>query len=232
MRSAAAIRKGALHGAEDPCQDAFGLRDLGGGRCAAAVSDGAGSARLSHIGSQLAVEAFLDHAEALLAAGEEELPSLAAAMVEDAYNRIAAREGGPAEHAATLVGWVSGPQGARCVQVGDGGAVVSTGQGFEPALWPEEAEFANSTYFVTSDDRAKHIQCRAFAEAPEFVALFTDGLQWLVLDPKTKTAHEPFFRAAAANASDSWLKALIASEGVTKRTDDDVTIVVMQRSEP
>ena len=124
-------------------------------------------------------------------------------------------------------------------QIGDGAIVYRTAAGeYVPALWPQNGEYANSTWFVTGDEAAGRVQA-AVVEAVHEVALLTDGLQRLALRLVGREAHGPFFEpmfarlrrepAAARERLLRELRAFLRSPAVNQRTDDDKTLVLATR---
>lgn len=203
----------------------------------AAVSDGAGSAAYSHAGASIACQCFVEMGVQLFSGTLE--PSC---LIEAIRERLP--EGQSESHACTLVGIVADTTGALVVQVGDGAAVyrrpVASEEEapFQVAIWPEETEFLNHTFFVTSPDAVEHLQVMRIEEPIGAFALFSDGLQHLVIDPRTRSPHQPFFSTVFKPLSESrdhdvkaswWLERQLASDHVTKRTDDDTSIVIARR---
>ena len=127
-------------------------------------------------------------------------------------------------------------------QIGDGAIVVSRRQGlgeYDWVFWPQHGEFANTTNFVTQRDAAHALEIEIRHGPIEEVALFTDGIQRLVLDLGAKTAHAPFFRPlfrwlAATKPPETGetspaLVQYLASKQVCDRTDDDKTLILATR---
>ncbi|HVT13971.1 MAG TPA: PP2C family serine/threonine-protein phosphatase [Fimbriimonadaceae bacterium] len=202
----------------------------------AAVSDGAGSAENAHAGATIACQCFAEMGIQLLSGTME--PSC---LVEAIRERLP--DGSPDSYACTLVGIVADPHGALVLQVGDGAAVyraAGAGEGtFQVAIWPEETEFLNHTFFVTAPDATEHLLVTRIAEPVGAFALFTDGLQHLVIDSRSKSPHQPFFTTVFKPLSEEadhdvkaswWLERQLASDHVTKRTDDDTSIVIARRA--
>ena len=57
----------------------------------------------------------------------------------------------PREYACTILGAVAGNGGAVYFQIGDGAIVTGSGPEYETIFWPEQGEYANSTYFITDE---------------------------------------------------------------------------------
>ena len=121
------------------------------------------------------------------------------------------------------------------LQVGDGAIVYrSASSPFTPALWPQNGEYANTTWFVTDEEAADLVQLARVSGVDE-VALLTDGLQSLALRFASREAHGPFFEPMFRSlrgpepAGDGAVAAFLGSERVNARTDDDKTLVLATR---
>ena len=238
-----------------PCQDAGACAVVSGPDGSeillAVVSDGAGTASRSDAGSALAVEAFLrDFGQAArsgdgLAAIDRAFAFRWLASTREAVALLAAEEGHDMrEYACTLLGAVVGPTTAAYLQIGDGAIVVSTEEPGEYGwvFWPQHGEYANSTYFLTQDGAERALQFEGPAPPVDEVAVFSDGIERLVLDLSARTVHSPAFRPIfawlAGTGSDQGavrsgaLAAFLASERVNNRTDDDKTLVMATRMRP
>lgn len=232
---------------EIPCQDAHAYRLLPGRVLLVAVADGAGSAPHSDTGAQYAVTSALDHLEATLA---EELPQnkerweeLLAAGFAAAHQALlqhaAADELSPRAFATTLTCAVACDAWLVVGQIGDGVTVAQDEAGeLFTASHPQRGEYANETFFLTSDEAFERFQVRVFPEAIQALALMTDGLIRLALNVVTHSPHPPFFnpllkfldQAEDLAQAESQLAAFVASERVCARTDDDKTLVLAVRS--
>jgi hypothetical protein len=236
------------------CQDAGGCRIVKAANgmevLVAAVSDGAGTAKRSDIGSALAVESFLERfAEAVARAPD--LKAIDRNFVDEWFDDIrdaigarAARDGAePNDYACTLLGAVVGPDTAAYVQIGDGAIVVSSEDvsGYSWIFWPQHGEYANSTYFITQDGAERVLQFE-IQPAMDEIAIFSDGIERLVLDMAAKTVHGPAFRPIFewlagtepdhSGAPSPGLAAYLGSDHVNRRTDDDKTLVMATRALP
>jgi hypothetical protein len=235
-----------------PCQDAGSCRVVeasqGGPILLAMASDGAGSARRSEEGARLAVALFVDEFGA--ACRERGILAIDRPFIlgwlTKLRRRIAARaaraglRGG--DYACTALGAVIAEDRAVFFQIGDGAIVFSARQhagDYDWVFWPQHGEFANTTNFVTQRDAARALEIEMHAGAIDEVALFTDGIERLVLDLRAKTAHAPFFRPlfgwlagtkppAVSEPSPALLQYL-ASKQVCDRTDDDKTLIMATR---
>jgi hypothetical protein len=236
-----------------PCQDASRVEvvaDAGGSDVLiAAASDGAGSARLAQLGSRLACDLFVDEVKSYIEGGN------ARALLSDnfiadwigKFHRTAvgwsrAEIARIQDFACTLLAAVVWRDRAAYFQIGDGAMVES--RPHEPdryavVCWPQQGEYANMTNFLTDADAADKVFREARTGAIDEVGIFTDGIQRLALDYRTRSAHAPFFAPLFAwlrprggghspELSDS-LAVYLDSEKINSRTDDDKTLILATR---
>lgn len=237
-------RKAAL-----PCQDAsraeITVDQNGNEILIAAVSDGAGSAAQAQLGSVMAMEFFIAKVKTHFETGGN-LKQLTEGFIENwvaAFQQTAASwagEGGTIqEFACTLLAVVVGNEQTIYFHLGDGAIVESGYDLYRCASWPQQGEYANTTHFLTDADAASKIIVELKNYAVDEVALFTDGLQNLVLDYRTQSAHSPFFaplfnwlrprpNGFSQEFSDS-LVTYLNSEKFNARTDDDKTLLLATR---
>jgi hypothetical protein len=144
----------------------------------------------------------------------------------------------PKDYACTLVGAIAGEGHALFFQIGDGAIVIRERDGpeYETIFWPEQGEYANTTFFVTDETFPEHLSIVHRDTAPEEIALFTDGLQNLVLSFSKKKAHDGFFRPLfsalkvqpAGGFADfsRQLESFLLREDISARSDDDKTLIL------
>lgn len=252
-RIASASAVGTSHLANGvPCQDSarHALITTGEGIVlVSVVCDGAGSAPHSEVGSRVAAQTFVEFVERYFDAGGR-LADVdrrqALSWIFEASHAIeaTARDNGAAQrdYACTLVGAVVGPQAAAFVQVGDGAIVVRSGEdgGWSHVFWPQHGEFANTTNFIVSPGVRHTMDFDLTLHRVDEFAMFSDGIEKLVLHDATQTVHDPFFdamfppvRTSAGEGVDAKLSeglaAYLASPRVCARTDDDKTLVLATR---
>jgi hypothetical protein len=208
------------------------------------VSDGAGSAAHSEVGSKLTCEYVLRRvketdSETLLTRpfAEDVLAGLRGELLELAeQGSLKIRE-----FACTMLVAIVQNERAAFWQIGDGAMCfrVSGEDHYNYAFWPEKGDFANVTFFVTDDHAADHLEF----DAPECqiieLAVFSDGLERLALDFVNGEVHAAFFRGLLPYLNtvspgpspelSSQLDAFLSSERVNARTDDDKTLVLASR---
>ena len=235
-----------------PCQDAGSCRVVeasgGGSILLAMASDGAGSARRSEEGSRLAVALFLDEfgqacrERGILAIDRPFILAWLTKLRRRIWARAARAGMRAGDYACTALGAVVAEDRAVFFQIGDGAIVVSGREhagDYDWVFWPQHGEFANTTNFVTQREAARAIEIEFHAGPIDDVALFTDGIERLVLDLKAKTAHTPFFRPLfgwlagtqppETSAVSPALLQYLASKQVCDRTDDDKTLIMATR---
>jgi hypothetical protein len=237
---------------ESGCDDAgacIETRTPSGPTLICAVSDGAGSASLSRIGSHITVRGFCRSALAFARAGRTPKNldrSVVGDWLDDIRSRIehaSIRERSPRRSfAATLVGCVVQADGIAIVHVGDGACAfrLRAETEWQVPSWPAHGEYASTTNFVTDDPEPKSNVAYVSGNVAE-VALFTDGLERLALDFTTRRAFIPFFtsmfRALPSDLSgrdkqlSRELRAFLDSRVVTDRTDDDKTLVLARQGD-
>ena len=234
------------------CQDAGACRVVaapdGSAVLLALASDGAGSARRSEEGAGLALELFF--AEFGGVCREDGIAAIdrnfVLAWLKKLRRGIAARAASAGlragDYACTALGAVIAEERALFFQIGDGAIVVSARHDagdYGWVFWPQHGEFANTTNFVTQRNAARALEIEIHEGPIDEVAIFTDGIERLVLDIAGKSAHAPFFQPLfrwlagsppreGSEASRS-LARYLGSKQVCDRTDDDKTLILATR---
>lgn len=233
------------------CQDAFAVRSIDtveGAVLILAVSDGAGSARAGEIGSRIAVDGIVEQAAEWLRTGrlvaeidDAVMREWLKGIREEIAERASEAESEMRDFAATLLCAILSETHSAFAQLGDGAIVVLTPElEWSWVFWPMHGEYANTTYFVTDEKAVANLQFESRPRPVHEVAAFSDGLEPLVLEFKTKAAFQPFFsrmfrplRGSSAKGRDESLVAQLAaylrSPAVTARADDDLTLVLATR---
>lgn len=230
-----------------PLQDAYSCfsRSLSGKDFfVGIVSDGAGSAEYGGAGASLICRVITQAARLHFVRGDR-LPTRTEieCWVDEARDRIynAARMRGksPRDFAATFLCAVSDGEASVIAHIGDGCVVVrerGTGEWIAPT-WPDHGEYASTTSFLT-DESLPRLRVSMSTGSIDVIALFSDGIERLVLDMLAKKPFEGFFSAIARpvfastmtrgrdRALSQQLAGYLASEQVNARTDDDKTLVV------
>jgi hypothetical protein len=238
-----------------PCQDSAAHRFIEGpdGKILIAViCDGAGSAAHAEVGASLAAEAFISAVEEYLT-GKGRLADvnreLATAWIKTVARRLedeaSSSESALREYACTLLAAVIGVDTAVFIQIGDGAIVVSHGphDGWSYVFWPQHGEFANTTNFVVSPNACEVMDFELALRGVREIALFSDGIENLVLHRATKSVHERFFatmfppvrssQSAGLNMElSASLTQYLDSPVICDRTDDDKTLILATRVPP
>jgi hypothetical protein len=212
-----------------------------------AVSDGAGSAEHSAIGSRLATMRFMRCASEFLKSGGN-VASLTQQTtldwlddIRDCVSGVAAKlERSPRDFAATLVACIAAPDHAAFIHVGDGAAVFrfTESSAWQIGSWPAQGEYASTTYFVTDEPEPRIALSHVEGPIGE-VSVFTDGIERLVLEFSSQTAFAPFFErvfgalTGKGHSRDrdisKQLSTLLESRSVCEKTDDDKTLILAKR---
>jgi hypothetical protein len=212
---------------------------------AAVVADGAGSASHARAGARMVCIGFLRAAADYFESGKG-IEEIGADEILDWLDGIRERVNAyasrshvrPRDCAATLIGVLAGPRSALVVHIGDGAAVVREEGSTDWIVpsWPFHGEYASTTVFVTDDP----MPAPSIISLPirlDRLAVFSDGIERLVLDHAKRTAHGPFFDRMTApviaqctggfEASLSTpLREYLDSKAFTDRTDDDKSLIL------
>ncbi|MDN4083287.1 PP2C family serine/threonine-protein phosphatase [Paenibacillus polymyxa] len=216
----------------------------------AVVSDGAGSAGHSEIGSELACSLFIDEISAYIHAGND-IQNLDRAFYEEwishFQNEVKVRADAMSltsrDFACTFLAVVINNSCAVFAQIGDGAIVTNSPEEediYNWQFWPQQGEYENTTFFATQTNASEMLQFSMLSgRVCSEVALFTDGLQRLALHYQSQSAHSPFFRPffkvlrgqseASSVKFTSSLAAFLESEQVNNRTDDDKSLILATR---
>jgi hypothetical protein len=145
------------------------------------------------------------------------------------------------EYACTMLAVVAGQTATAFFQIGDGAIVVDDEHlRWRYVFWPQKGEFANSTNFVTQDNALDRIVFEFHGKPISELAVFTDGIESLVLRYADRAVHAPYFdrvfatlRSSTILGLDAEMSAALAahlgSAAVCERTDDDKTLVLASR---
>ena len=251
----AASRRGTSHVRRgEPRQDARQVRHAhGSDTIVAVVADGAGSAPQGGTGAAVICRR-------IAAQAVEALNRLAVAEIDedqvrdwidaarDVLGAGAARRGRSLrDYATTLLLAISDGWRTVVAHVGDGAIVArrAGGGGWEALSWPATGEYASTTYFVT-DEPAPNVRIGIHDGAIDGLALFTDGIERLVLDLANRAPHQSWFdrmaapldrMAARADQGESIdfelsqaLGRYLDGDRVCERSDDDKTVVLSVRA--
>lgn len=247
----AASVRGTSHVRDDvPCQDAHDAQLVARPEAEVLVlvaSDGAGSAVRGGEGSSIAtkriVESMAKCAGDLSSATAVELLRSAVVSARESLAEAADREALPIrQFACTILCCVLAPDWSAFAQIGDG-AIVTPEDGTDEwnwIFWPQRGEYANTTSFLTDEQALNEVQLEFLPYGVQEIALFTDGIQHLVLHYESQTVHgrffeqimEPLRRASARGVSSTLSQGLatyLSSPRIIDRADDDLTLMLATR---
>jgi serine/threonine protein phosphatase PrpC len=230
-----------------PCQDYACAKEFltrEGPVLAAVVSDGAGSVSHAEFGSRTVCVAFLRACgeflgRSPLAVFDEEIAWDWVDAMREAINvKAEAAAARPRDFAATLIGLLIGADRTIIVHVGDGAAVVrcAGADRWDVPSWPFQGEYASTTSFVTDDPQPRLDVVAIDGRVDEF-ALFSDGIERMVLDHVAKVPHDPFFNRMTGplkgsslfgedRGLSSALRSYLDGPNVCARTDDDKSLIL------
>ena len=245
-RWACASVKGTSHiQSGEPREDAYSVSQIGDETIFAIVSDGAGSAKFGRQGARLTCR-FLKACFRDRLRGQREIPSdeelrrwvddLRDRIADKAHKRMSAFQ----QYAATLAAILISPSNLVTMQIGDSAIVGRRGAEWNVLCWPENGEYASSTYFITDSPELRLNIKRHSLEYDAF-ALFTDGVGDLALSQLEQVAHAQFFdpmirwvdeapERRRLEGLSAKLRTFLASPSVCERTDDDKTLVLLSNA--
>ncbi|MGL5035739.1 MAG: PP2C family serine/threonine-protein phosphatase [Microcystaceae cyanobacterium] len=249
---------GVAHQAQSlPCQDYSEYRYLSPGVIIGAVADGAGSASLSHIGSELAVKTSLnylakwhkflqkqpDYPRPLTDLSTDLARHFFGKLVQQVQKKLneQARQLDCAVNqlATTLLVFIAHPQGAIAMQIGDGFLLIrSPKKDYQLLFQPDKGEFINETAFVTSKSALQDLKVGVFDEVIAFICAATDGVEKVAIRYQDWSPFPPFFEPLEAflqttqnpEAEAEYLEQFLQSERLNQRTQDDKTLLLCSRN--
>ncbi len=227
-----------------PCQDAHFWQIWLGEVLVASVADGAGSAPLSQVGANIAVQKAVEAVcqnNALLSSRDREawkmlLHEALEAALTSVKTEASKREVPLRDLASTLIIVVATPQMIVTAQIGDGAVVVADKKGQIITLTtPQTGEFINQTVFLNSPNALSAAKIDIWTGEAANLAIFSDGLQMLALKMPEGTPHIPFFTPLfkfVSHMTDEavakeQLTSFLSSPRVSQKTDDDLTILLV-----
>jgi len=230
-----------------PCQDACMARQINEEVLLLVLSDGAGSATHSDEGATLVcssllelVTGFFQGNKGIAEVGAETAYEWFGAIVDRLHKYAATCDLQPRDLACTLVAALLAPEASVFLHLGDGAIVTCREGHYEVASWPDNGEYANTTYFITDDRAIERLRVLLREPPADEIALFSDGLQMLALQFSTRQPHTPFFdpmfsrlRCEQSGESATVLYLLadyLNSPVINGRTDDDKTLILASRA--
>ncbi|MFH1804605.1 MAG: PP2C family serine/threonine-protein phosphatase [Pseudomonadota bacterium] len=226
----------------DRLEDAYAVKSIGKDGILAIVADGAGSAKFGAAGAWLVCR-FLTVRFREWCKSKSELPTdeLLVDWIDSLRDQISAtaelRESTSREFASTLAAVLITPHETLTMQVGDSAIVGRRGTEWDVLCWPENGEYASTTYFVT-DSPEPRLNIGRHPRHYDAFALFSDGVGDLALSYLDHAAHqqfmEPMMRPIDGSSGEGNLPDLstklgryLAGSSVCERTDDDKTLILI-----
>ena len=212
-----------------------------------AVCDGAGSAQRSASGAELAARSAVTTANWHLQQLQEPPNSRTLSQVlrqsaQSARARIEEvallTDHALGSYATTLLLAVQTENLIGAAQIGDGAIIISDDVGeFRTFTYPQNGEYANQTNFITSGNAMDCLEVKVEDRQPRYLAMFTDGIQNLVLVQPGQVPQTSFFSKlfrwlqcqTDKEYVETELTRLLYSPKVSRRTDDDLTLVLTIR---
>ena len=230
-----------------PCQD-YGEYRLFGSVIIGAVADGAGSAKYSDLGSQLAVKSMLAYLEKF----EQEFSCSSSELIAKSANKIFA-EGTQQvisilsnkaisnhcdlnELACTLIAFIATSNWIAAMQIGDGFLVLRLHDepSYQLLFHPDKGEFINETTFITSGNISEIMQVQTIVGNLKFICASTDGLENVCINLRDWLPFAPFFKPLETYLEETnnpekdkqYLIQFLESECLQSRTNDDKTLLL------
>lgn len=187
--------KGASHERKSiVCQDACNYIVINPDLAVISIADGLGSVRFPEIGASRAtafsVNYIKEHVEKIPLNENDNNKAISLffhELIEKTRDHLkeAATEidGNFDDMASTLIVIVLNGSTALVAHIGDGAAIVKTGDQFEFLSEPEPSEYSNEVYPLTSKDWENHLWVN-HVDNVEAIAVFTDGCQRALLTKK------------------------------------------------
>lgn len=241
---AAASTRGTSHARNDTRrQDAFSCSiDRDSGIFVAVLSDGAGSCLMGGEGASLVCRGLLSLAMAQVRSGRLPSDNMIASWVDIIRARIAKAAENRClqsrDFAATLILVVSSGFNTVVAHIGDGCVVLQCAEtsNWISASWPDNGEYASTTFFVT-DEPVPKLRISRYNDRISAVAAFTDGIERLVLDLELERPHRPFFDGIIRPVIQSsligrdaelctMLGRYLNGDAINARTDDDKSLIL------
>ncbi|QAV23781.1 PP2C family serine/threonine-protein phosphatase [Proteus hauseri] len=227
-----------------PCQDAYFVRRKGE-YLIAAVCDGAGSSRYSEQGAKLAARLFtlrITEWPDIYLLTEKQVKQGVYQLIEDIRLQLAEyaeiNQCELNEYASTLVACWIGDDGGYLFHLGDGIAVVEFSDGTSYVSQPENGEYANQTWFVTSESWQEHLRVTPLTKPVTQVVLMSDGVQPFAMNKNADALYEPFIqpvirylKTVSEDAGSEALAGTLADSRTHSITGDDKTLVICFRNE-
>ncbi|HCB1498529.1 protein phosphatase 2C-like protein [Klebsiella oxytoca] len=220
-----------------PCQDAFCSRNVGD-RLVAVVCDGAGSAAYSEQGAALVTQALCERlALFTVVPDEEQVVALIADARETVLLQAKERQLVAGDFACTVLAVWLGETHSLVLHIGDGVAALTIDATQHLSL-PENGEYANQTWFLTSNDWREHLRISQFAGRVTQLVMMSDGVQPFALNRRGDALFSPFMdpvlrylQQVSEDKGSEAIRATLDDPRTWAITGDDKTLLVALRYE-
>lgn len=216
----------------------------------AAVADGAGSTTDGQRGAEAACEIFVREIKsffetcaktASIKSVNEDFGKRWLAYFQQKITEMAEANGKTIrDYASTFIGAVVGGNSAAFFQIGDGALIYSVSgepESYRFGIVAPEAEYVNTTDFLTDETAAERLGYKLLEEKIEDLILFSDGVSAIAISQQSNQPHEPFLMPMIAplrngnsvNGLNEKLEKFLSSPKINEKTDDDKTIILASR---
>lgn len=220
-----------------PCQDAFCYRNLGE-RLVAVVCDGAGSAAYGEQGAALVSRELVERLAKFTAVPDEnQLTTLVESVRDTILLQAQERELSAGDFACTVVAAWLGESASTVLHIGDGVAALHIDADEHFSL-PENGEYANQTWFLTSHDWRDHLRISQFVGRVTQLVMMSDGVQPFALNRSGDALFAPFIapvmnylRQIPEKQGSEALRITLDDPRTWAITGDDKTLLIALRNE-
>ena len=226
-------------------QDAYAVSMLNRDHILAVVSDGAGSAKFGAYGAWIVCRflkvRFRDWFTETQVLPDDETVMVWTDELRDRISTIAKERGSTQrQFAATLAFLLISPTEILALNIGDSAIVGREDSNWEVICWPENGEYASTTFFVTDEPKLRLNIVRQKLNYDAF-ALFSDGINDIALSHLEQRAYTNFFdpmmrpidKSSGTNRLcdlSQILYRFLESPRVCEKTDDDKTLILLSGS--
>lgn len=247
---AGASERGTSHETtDDPKQDTVAVAEYSDGAASVmvmVVCDGAGSAKFSDIGSRIAcysahrlIRSHIEDGKSISSIDKDLAEKWLLNIRQNIVAKCDSLETPPRELATTITIAILGVEFAILLMVGDSPCVLHNDGSWIAPIWPQRGEYANQTYFVTQDLPLR-FEFSTIRKKINRCAIFSDGIEKLVMREKGKQVYQPFFDSAfhelTSDASAGRnreisrnISRFLSSDRVNQLTDDDKSLAIASR---
>lgn len=239
--AASAIGTAHIH-SQTRLQDAYAVQSIDGVGMLAILADGAGSAEFGAQGAWMVCRYLVLQFRQWFEE-QKELPTDETLLqwIGDLRGKISTsaevRGTDSRQFAATLAVIVITSDAIITLQVGDSAIVARNNGEWDVLCWPENGEYASTTYFITEEPEPRLTISREERIHDGF-ALFSDGIGELALSFADRSAYaqflDPMMRPVDALQTSGRdrdlsqkLQLFLESPRVCDRTDDDKTLILI-----